>query len=744
MKKFTLKSISLLIVIAMVMSLSVLCVSAASSPEISANDVTARAGSTAKITISLADNPGLIVLRLMVEYDDEYFSIKSVTDGSKLGLNTHSNTYDKSPYVLYWNNPLRTTNITANGDIAVITFDIDEDTPNGTYDIGLYAADYDVLTTDLKKIGDDFDYYDGSITVTGGSSSSSSSSSSDDDDDDDFYGDEPVIAVSNASVRAGNTFSVNVTLDNNPGIIALRTMLAYNDKYFEITDVKDNGILGDKIHSDVYDDSPYVLYWCNPLVSKNITKNGKLATVTFSCKSNTPAGKYKITPASDDLDIINYKLNALGDDFEFEAGTVTVSKASTTTDEKPKEEDKKEDTTTTPPTTTPTTPTPSVNKTWKISVPSNVLVELTASSVSYGEGRLVSLDPASLTEALKEARASYPGKAIDVKAVYTNSEGGNVIVNLPEGYAALLAGVNSFAFDTPKADMVFDAKAIAEIALVDDSIQFIFGTNEPKDELAKLVKGKYEYYDISSTMTFKDGSVKVTLPYEASSEIIGKYAVVSTYDKAGAKLESVGSGASYTPGAMSFETKKVMPYVITVESVGFKDIEKHWARDYINFVAARGIFNGRSETEFDPDSALSRGMLVTVLGRLEQIDVSGFNCMFADVDKNLYYAPYIEWARQNNIVGGVGDNKFEPDRSVTRQEIAVIVSRYLEFKGKTLKTDALTYTDSAKIDGWAKDFVNKAGNAGIITGVGTEFQPKSNATRAQAATILQRIVAYLD
>ncbi|MBQ4137624.1 MAG: S-layer homology domain-containing protein [Clostridia bacterium] len=72
------------------------------------------------------------------------------------------------------------------------------------------------------------------------------------------------------------------------------------------------------------------------------------------------------------------------------------------------------------------------------------------------------------------------------------------------------------------------------------------------------------------------------------------------------------------------------------------------------------------------------------------------------------------------------------------------MSRYLEFKGKTLKTDALTYTDSAKIDGWAKDFVNKAGNAGIITGVGTEFQPKSNATRAQAATILQRIVAYLD
>ena len=369
---------------------------------------------------------------------------------------------------------------------------------------------------------------------------------------------------------------------------------------------------------------------------------------------------------------------------------------------------------------------------------------MTATSIWYGPGYVVNFDSAALTEALKEARAAYPGKAIDVKAIYTKNTPDDLIVNFPEGYADLLSGVNSFTFDTPRADMEFDAKAIAEIAAVKESVQFRFGHEEPKETLEELLKDKYEYYDISSTATFTEGSIKVTLPYEATSDIVGKYAVVYSYNAEEKKLENIGSSASYAPGAMSFETSKVMPYVITIEAVGFEDIENHWARDYINFVATRGIFNGRSETEFDPDTALSRGMLVTVLGRLEQIDVSGYNCMFTDVDKNLYYAPYIEWARQNNIVGGVGDNKFEPDRSVTRQEIAVIVSRYLEFKGKTLKTDALTYSDSANIDSWAKESVNKAGNAGIITGVGTEFQPKNEATRAQAATILQRIISYLD
>ncbi len=728
MKKFALTCISLLIAVITVMSLTVLCISAAGTPKVAVNDTTASAGSTATLTVSLSDNPGLIVMRLSLEYDEKYFTVDSVKDGGKLGIATHSNIYNDSPYIFYWNNPLRTTNIETNGDLATITFNVKEGTPNGTYPVKVYAANYDILDADIKSLGSLFTFVNGSIKVTGNededdSDSSSSSSSKD----------EPLIYVTNASVRAGKQFSVDVVIDDNPGVVALRTLIDYNDKYFEIIDVEDHGILGDKVHSDVYDEAPYALYWSNPLVKKDITKDGELVTITFKAKSNTPAGKYKFSPSSGKLDIINYDLDALGNDFDFEAGIVTVTNTASTDDQEDEDKDKdKEDSSVT------------IEKTWKISLKTNVLVELTASSVSYGEGRLVSLDAAALTQALKEADSKYPGKKIDVSAVYSGTADGDLIVNLPEGYADILKGVNSFSFDTPKAYMCFDAKAVEELAEVDDSVQFIFGNDVPKNELAKLTKGKYDYYDITSTAALKDGKVKVTLPYEVTSDNIGKYAVVSAYNAEEKKLEAVGSSAAYSAGEMSFETAKVMPYVITVESVGFKDIEKHWARDYINFVAARGIFNGRDEETFDPDTALSRGMLVTVLGRLEQIELSGYNCMFADVDKNLYYAPYIEWARQNNIVGGVGNNKFEPERSVTRQEMAVIISNYLEFKGKKLDVAEQGYDDKEKIDSWAKDSVNKVGKAGIITGVGKEFQPKSEATRAQAATILQRIIAYLD
>ncbi|MBQ7821060.1 MAG: hypothetical protein IJ391_02105, partial [Clostridia bacterium] len=337
MKKITLTGISLLIAVIMSIAVMTFGVSAADAPEISINNVTARAGSTADITVSLSDNPGLIVMRLFVEYDDEYFSIKSVTDSGRLGVSTHSNAYDKSPYTFFWNNPLRTTDITASGDLATITFDIADDTPNGTYDIKIYKEDYDVLTTDLDKIGDDFECIDGSIKVTGGSSSSSSTSSSSSSSSSSY--DDPTIKVSNASVRAGNTFNVTVSIDNNPGIIALRTMLDYNDEYFEIVKVADNGILGDYVHGDVYDEAPYALYWSNPLNARDITKDGKLVTVTFSSKSTTPAGRYKITASSDNYDIINYDLDALGNDFDFVSGVVTVTKAATSTDTSKDDED---------------------------------------------------------------------------------------------------------------------------------------------------------------------------------------------------------------------------------------------------------------------------------------------------------------------------------------------------------------------------------------------------------------------
>lgn len=687
--------------------------------ELTVSNVTAKAGSTAKITIDLDNNPGFIAMKLGVEYNDKYFSVKSVTDGEILGSSMHSNRYDDSPYTLYWYNALAKEDITEDGEIAEIVFNVASNTPNGTYNIKLVLDNSDVVNTDLDEIGDEFEIINGKITVTGGSSSSSN----DDEDDDDAT--DPVLQVSNASVVRGETFDVKITLDNNPGLIALRTMLDFDDDYFTVEKVVDGSILGDKYFSNVYDKSPYTLYWTNPLAKEDIEKDGTIATVTFSSDKKTPAGKYTIGLKSEDGDILNYELESIGGDFEFKNGVVTVTTSASAAEPEEDEDagDKDGD--------------------YKLSlVGGKAQIVITASSVSYGQGRLVSLDADVLEDALDAAKAKYSGRKIVVKVVYSGDASDNLIVNLPEGYAYLMGSVESFEFETDKANMKFDSAAIAEMAIVDDSVQFIFGKEIPKDKLEDLISSEYEYYDISSTVKFDDGNVTVSLPYKAANDILGKHAVVYSYN--GKKLASVGSVATYENGVITFNTSKITPYLVTIEEVGFEDVENHWGKDAINFVAARGIFNGVSETKFDPDSQISRGMLVTVLGRLDQIDVAGYNCMFADVDKNMYYAPYIEWARRNNIVGGTGDNKFEPDRTVNRQEIAVIVSRYLEYKGKKLDSDAVKYSDASNIDSWAKEYVYKVNNAGIITGVGTEFQPKANATRAQAATILKRIAEFLD
>ena len=707
--------ISFVLIVALTASLFSFTITAgAASPEISASAVTAKAGSTAKITIDLDDNPGFIAMKLAVEYNDKYFSIKEVNDGEILGTNMHSNRYDDSPYVLYWYNALQKNDIEENGEIAELVFNVAKNTPNGTYSIKLIVDNSDVVNANLDEIGDDFDVINGSIKVTG-------STATEDDDDEDNDGSDPVIKVSSTNVVAGETFDVKITLDNNPGLIALRTMLDFDDDYFTVEKVTDGGILGDDYFSNVYNKSPYTLYWTNPLATKDIDKNGTIAIVTFSTDEKTPAGKYTIGISSDDGDILNYDLEALGDDFDFDDGIVTVAKSSGVQDDDDEDDDKD----------------------YKISlVAGKVKIELPATSVSYGLGSLVSLDKNMLEEALDYAADKYKGKKINIFAVYSESIDGDLIVNLPEGYAALMSRVESFTFETEKADMTFDTAAIAEMIVANSSLQFIFSDEVPKDKLEDLVKTDYEFYNISSTIKFVEGNVTVALPYKAANDVVGKHAVVYSFD--GEKLDYVGSEAAYSEGTITFDTSKITSYIVTVEDVGFEDVEKHWGRDAINFVAARGIFNGVSETTFAPDSQISRGMLVTVLGRLDNIDVSGYNCMFADVNKNTYYAPYIEWARRNNIVGGTGDNRFEPDRSVSRQEIAVIVARYLEYKGKTLNNSAVTYSDASNIDSWAKEYVYKVNNAGIITGVGTEFQPKENATRAQAATILKRIVEYLD
>ncbi len=176
----------------------------------------------------------------------------------------------------------------------------------------------------------------------------------------------------------------------------------------------------------------------------------------------------------------------------------------------------------------------------------------------------------------------------------------------------------------------------------------------------------------------------------------------------------------------------------------FSDTANHWARDDIDFVAARGLLTGTGNGQFSPNGNMTRGMFVTALGRLAGIDHTKYkNTKFTDVPDNAYYAPYTAWAAEKGITSGTTTTTFSPDQPITRQELAVLMQNYAKAMGYALpkNREAITYADNAGMASWAKDAVIAMQMAGVMNGKdGNKFDPAGTATRAEVAAVLRRYV----
>ena len=153
-----------------------------------------------------------------------------------------------------------------------------------------------------------------------------------------------------------------------------------------------------------------------------------------------------------------------------------------------------------------------------------------------------------------------------------------------------------------------------------------------------------------------------------------------------------------------------------------------------------GWMSGTSAVTFAPNASTTRGMIVSVLYRLEGSPEAG-DSTFTDVKAGAYYAKAVAWAAENGIVGGYGDGTFGPNDEITREQLAAILYRYAQFKGYDVskKADLTAYSDYAQVSAYAKDAVAWANAAGILSGTSaTTLSPRDHATRAQVAAILVR------
>ena len=300
------------------------------------------------------------------------------------------------------------------------------------------------------------------------------------------------------------------------------------------------------------------------------------------------------------------------------------------------------------------------------------------------------------------------------------------------------------------ADATLAAKKIDNTSLSADA-KAVFGSRPVYDFTIIGVNGK-------KITDFEKGKISIAIPYKLlvneKAESITAYYIHDSgkvqeisdtvYDEKNKELRfeinhSGKIGVGYK------ETQEVQD---TDVEVTFTDIDAHWAKKDIEFVVAKGLFGGTAKDKFSPNMPMTRGMFVTVLARLANVDASSYKeSSFKDVNKAAYYMPYIEWASKNGIASGISATTFAPDQAITREQMAVIMVNYAKTIGFEFpkKKEENSFADDAKISSYAKSAVKQMQMAGILEGKnGNQFEPQGTATRAEVCAMMKRFVELVE
>ncbi len=274
--------------------------------------------------------------------------------------------------------------------------------------------------------------------------------------------------------------------------------------------------------------------------------------------------------------------------------------------------------------------------------------------------------------------------------------------------------------------------------------------------------------DFTSTLTYEDSGVyKYYVNEDGATEVPA--AILISWNTGSGTPEDIAKTA-YISGNLRFaygiteqqyadqsaQGKRLAANIATITVVHgtkaeepwvnpFRDVtESDWFYDDVRFANQNGLFNGVEKDLFAPEESMTRGMLVTVLWRLDGETAPKTATTFTDVDANAYYADAVAWAAESGVVNGIGGNKFDPEGNVTREQIAAILFRYAAFKGvdTAARANLATFPDAEKTSAYAHDALSWAVAAELVKGTkeGSTIylDPQGSATRAQVAAILSR------
>lgn len=174
----------------------------------------------------------------------------------------------------------------------------------------------------------------------------------------------------------------------------------------------------------------------------------------------------------------------------------------------------------------------------------------------------------------------------------------------------------------------------------------------------------------------------------------------------------------------------------------FDDVTtEHWASTYIEALYKDGVISGVSASKFEPESNVTREQFVKLIVTALKLNTIGSDAPFADVDKNEWYAEYVNIAYNSDIVKGISNDEFGVGLNITRQDIAVMTANALKVLDYNFNNDGdSTFADSESISDYAIESVRILKNSGILNGdENNAFNPQASATRAEAAKIIYMI-----
>ena len=213
--------------------------------------------------------------------------------------------------------------------------------------------------------------------------------------------------------------------------------------------------------------------------------------------------------------------------------------------------------------------------------------------------------------------------------------------------------------------------------------------------------------------------------------------------------KSMGAVSSYTFNDVNENSTIEVIFAQKLMLLKFIDVnDNDWFSESVDFAASLDLFKGIFENTFSPYMSMTRGMFVTVLGRLYEYmkDIrlaQPQEISFADVHLDTYYAPSVKWASENNIVSGYENGEFKPDEPITREQIVAIMYRFAVYAGldTTNTSDITIFTDSTDISSWAVEAVKWASGSGIMAGrTDGTLDPQGLVQRCEVAAIIHRFM----